>query len=156
MSEAANLQEMERETRRIAGGLADRKGPLLPILNGVQERFGYIPKPAIPVIADALNLSRAEVHGVVSFYHLYREAPPGEHTLFVCCSEACRSVGAMRLVEHIKARLGVDFHETTADGRFSLEPIYCLGNCACAPAAMLDTTLHGRLSEDSIDRLLAE
>jgi formate dehydrogenase subunit gamma len=101
-----------------------------------------------------LNLSRAEVHGVISFYHFYRSTPPGERTVYVCRAEACQSMGARALEAGIKERLGIDFHETTADGRISLEPIYCLGNCACAPAVMIDQTVHGRVTLERLDALL--
>jgi formate dehydrogenase subunit gamma len=108
------------------------------------------------VIAARQNRSRAEVHGVISFYHLYRDRPGGRHTLYLCCAESCQAAGGDALAEHARRRLGVDLHETTADGRFTLEPIYCLGNCACSPALMVDRTLHGRVTPASFDRLIAE
>jgi formate dehydrogenase subunit gamma len=147
----------EGETvRRIVADLKGRPGPLIEILHSVQAALGYVPPDAVPMLAEALNLSRAEVHGVVTFYHFFRETPPGRHTVSLCRAEACQSMGGEKLAEHAKSRLGVDFHETTADGAFSLEPVYCLGNCACSPAAMIDGRLHGRLTPERLDTLLAE
>jgi formate dehydrogenase subunit gamma len=131
-------------------------GPLLQILHAVQASLGYVPPAAVPLIAQALNLSRAEVHGVITFYHHFRSAPPGRHTIQLCQAEACRSMHCEVLTEHAKRTLGIDFHGTTADGRFTLEPVYCLGNCACGPAMMVDGDLHGRVTPESFDALLAE
>lgn len=140
----------------IVARLAGRPGPLIEILHEVQSALGCIPAAAIAPIADGLNLSRAEVHGVVSFYHFFRDHPVGRHTLEVCRAEACQSMHSEVLIEHLKQRLGVDFHGTTADGRVTLLPVYCLGNCACAPALMLDGELHGRVSPQRADELLGE
>lgn len=134
----------------------DRPGALLPILHDVQHRLGYVPPESVPVIASALNLSRAEVHGVVSFYHEFRREPPGRHVVHMCRAEACQSMGADGLIAHAKRRLGVDFHETTADGAITLEPIYCLGNCALSPALLADGELHGRMSPERFDALVLE
>ena len=142
--------------RRIVEDLKGRPGPLLEVLHAIQAALGYVPPAAVPLVAEGLNLSRAEVHGVVTFYHYFRRTPPGAHTVSLCRAEACQSMGAERLAEHVKRRLGVDFHETTPDGRFSLEPIYCLGNCACSPAVMIDGRLHGRVTPERLDALLAE
>jgi formate dehydrogenase subunit gamma len=131
-------------------------GPLLQVLHAVQASLGYVPPAAVPLIAQALNLSRAEVHGVITFYHHFRSAPPGRHTIQLCQAEACRSMHCEVLTEHAKRTLGIDFHGTTADGRFTLEPVYCLGNCACGPAMMVDGDLHGRVTPESFDALLAE
>jgi len=131
-------------------------GALLPILHDLQATFGYIPEPAVPIVAQTLNLSRAEVHGVVTFYHDFRRALPGRHVLKLCRAEACQSCGGDALAEHAQARLGVGLGETTADGRVSLEPVYCLGFCATAPAAMLDGRVVGRVTERRLDTLLAE
>ena len=141
--------------RRIVADLKDRPGPLLEVLHAVQAAVGYVPPEAVAIIAEGLNLSRAEVHGVVTFYHFFRHTPPGAHTVSVCRAEACQSMGAEALAAHARARLGVDFHATTADGRFSLEPVYCLGNCACSPAVMIDGALHGRVTPERFDALLA-
>lgn len=134
---------------------ASRPGALLPILHAIQDRMSYVPEEAVPIIARALNLSRAEVHGVISFYHLFRQSAPGRQTLYICRAEACQAMGSRDLEAYVKEKLKIGFHETTADGRFSLEPIYCLGNCACSPAVMIDETVHGRISTDRIDELLS-
>lgn len=117
--------------REIAEARAAVPGALLPILHEIQDQLGYVPPSAVPIVAAALNLSRAEVHGVLTFYHLYRRTPPGRKTIYLCRAEACQAMGARELEVQLKEKLGIDFHETTADERFSLEPIYCLGNCAC-------------------------
>ena len=131
-------------------------GPLLLVLHAVQRRLGFIPEEAVPYIAERLNLSRAEVHGVLSFYHHFRREAPGRHVIQVCRAESCQAMGAERLVQHAQERLGIEFHETTPDGAFSLEPVYCLGNCACSPAVMIDEELFGRVSPDQFDALLSE
>jgi formate dehydrogenase subunit gamma len=123
------------------------EGPLLPILHAIQAAFGYVPDSAIPQIAAALMLSKAEVHGVISFYHDFRAAPAGRHVLKLCRAEACQTMGADAVAARIKAALGIDWHETTPDGRVTLEPVFCLGLCACGPAAMVDGRLVGRCDE---------
>ena len=123
------------------------EGPLLPILHAIQAAFGYVPETAIPQIAKALQMTKAEVHGVVSFYHDFRSAPAGKHVLKLCRAEACQTVGADAVADRIKRALGIDWHETTADGRVTLEPVFCLGLCACGPAAMVDGRLVGRVDE---------
>ena len=130
-------------------------GPLLQILHAVQAAVGHVPAAAIPIIAEHLNLSRAEVHGVVTFYHHFRRTAPGRHTVQVCQAEACRSMQCEALTAHVQQRLGVQLHGTTRDGRFTLEPVYCLGNCACGPAIMVDGELHGRVTPASFDALVA-
>lgn len=142
--------------REIAERHASRQGQLLPILHSVQDELGYIPNVAVPVIAEVLNLSRAEIHGVITFYHFFRDAPPGKQTLYLCRAEACQAMGARKLEEYAKEKLGVDFHETTSDGRFSLEPVYCLGNCACSPAVMIDDFVYGRVTPERFDSLIDE
>ena len=132
------------------------EGPLLPILHAVQAEFGHIPQDVLPVIALALNISRAEVHGVMSFYHDFRADPAGRHVLKLCRAEACQAMGANALADQAKSRLGVDWHGTTANGAVTLEPIFCLGLCACAPAAMLDGRVIGRVNSARIDALAAE
>ena len=131
-------------------------GPLLLVLHAVQRRLGFVPDHAVPYIAERLNLSRAEVHGVLSFYHHFRRAPSGRHTIQLCRAESCQAMGAEHLAQHAQQRLGIQFHETTPDGTFSLEPVYCLGNCACSPAVMIDEELFGRVSPEQLDALLAE
>jgi len=133
-----------------------REGPLLPILHALQEEFGYIDEAAEPLIAEALNLTRAEVHGVITFYHDFRRAPAGRHVLKLCRAEACQSAGGDALALQAEARLGVALGNTAADGSVTLEPVYCLGLCATAPSAMLDGRVVGRLDESRLDALLAE
>ena len=142
--------------RRIVAQHRERPGPLLEVLHAIQATLGYVPEGAVPVVAEELNLSRAEVHGVVTFYHFFRRHRPGAHTVSLCQAESCQAMGAESLAQHARERLGIDFHQTTADGRFSLEPIYCLGNCACSPAAMIDGQLHGRLTPEAFDALVAQ
>jgi len=127
---------------------------LLPILHGIQDALGYVPREAVAAVARGLNLSRAEVHGVLSFYHHFRTEPVGRHTVYVCRAESCQSMGASELIEHAKAKLGVSFHDTTSDGAFTLEPIYCLGNCACSPAMMIDDEVYGRVTPDRFDEIV--
>lgn len=146
--------EAEKLDRLIAAHRG-RPGALLPLLHAVQEEFGYVDDAAVPAIAKALNLSRAEVHGVLTFYHDFRREPAGRHVLRLCRAESCQSMGCEALAEGLKARLGIDFGDTTPDGRITLESVYCLGNCALSPAAMLDGRLHGRLDERRLDGLLA-
>ena len=153
--EALALEHAET-VRRIAADLKGRPGPLIEVLHAIQAQLGYVPPAAVPLVASELNLSRAEVHGVVSFYHYFRSTPPGAHTVSVCRAESCQAVGAEALADHARQRLGVDFHETTPDGRFSLEPVYCLGNCACSPAVMIDGRLHGRVTPERLDALLTD
>lgn len=140
--------------REIAIGMAEKPGALLPILHAVQDQLGYIPSVAVPVIGEVLNLSRAEVHGVISFYHLFRSTPPGQQILYICRAEACQSMGSRELEELAKKRLGIDYHQTSDDGRLSLEPVYCLGNCACAPSVMIDQQVYGRVSLEHLSALL--
>jgi formate dehydrogenase subunit gamma len=132
------------------------EGPLLPILHAVQADFGFIPQDALPIIAKALNLSRAEVHGVMSFYHDFRTEPAGRHIVKLCRAEACQAMGADSLADHAKARLSVDFHGTTANGAVTLEPVYCLGLCACAPAALIDGRVVGRVDPAQFDAIATE
>lgn len=132
------------------------EGATLVILHAVQEVFGYVPEPAIPMIASALNLSRAEVHGVFTFYHDFRHEPAGRHVLKLCRAEACQAAGGDALAARAEARLGISIGTTTADERVTLEPIYCLGLCATAPSAMLDGRVVGRLDEQRLDALVAE
>lgn len=134
--------------------LLGKPGALLPILHAIQDALGHVPPASVPLIAEALNLSRADVHGVISFYHHFRSAPPGRHVLKLCRAEACQAMGARELEAHLHKRIGVDFHETTASGAFTLEPVYCLGNCACAPSVMLDGVTHGRLTRERLDALI--
>ena len=132
------------------------EGATLVILHALQEAFGYVPEPAIPMIASTLNLSRAEVHGVFTFYHDFRREPAGRHVLKLCRAEACQAAGGDALAARAESRLGIAIGNTTADDRVTLEPIYCLGLCATAPSAMLDGRVVGRLNEARLDALVAE
>jgi formate dehydrogenase subunit gamma len=142
---------------RVLAVIAEWKeeaGPLLPVLHGIQNALGYVPPEAVPLVAEGLNLSRADVHGVVTFYHYFRDTPPGCHVIHICRAEACQSMNARALEAHVKSRLGVDFHQTTASGSFTLEPVYCLGNCACSPAVMVDGELYGRVTSERFDEIV--
>ncbi|WP_414644728.1 formate dehydrogenase subunit gamma [Bradyrhizobium sp.] len=132
------------------------EGATLVILHALQEAFGYVPEPAVPMIAEALNLSRAEVHGVFTFYHDFRRKPAGKHVLKLCRAEACQAAGGDAVAARAEAKLGVKIGNTTPDERVTLEPIYCLGLCATAPSAMLDGRVVGMLDEARIDALIAE
>jgi formate dehydrogenase subunit gamma len=137
----------------IAAHLGE-EGAVLPILHGLQAAFGCVPLEAEPVVAAALNISRAEVHGIVTFYHEFRRNPPGRHLLHVCRAEACQSVGAETTGAYLRQTLGVDWHETTANGAVTLEPVFCLGLCASGPAALVDGHPVGRLNPSRIERIL--
>lgn len=151
---------LDAESRSRVDAIVDRlqgePGPLLLVLHAVQETLGCIPPAAVPVIAEGLNLSRAEVYGVVSFYHYFRDRPPGRHTVRICRAEACQAMNGDALAEHARRSLGIGFHETTASGSFTLEPVYCLGNCACSPAIMIDRELYGRVTPQRFEELLAQ
>jgi formate dehydrogenase subunit gamma len=129
-------------------------GAVLPILHALQEEFGYIDEAAVPLIADAVNISKAEVHGVITFYHDFRHHPPGRHTLKMCRAEACQSMGCDSLIDHVEKRLGAKLGETTGDQSFTLDAVYCLGNCALSPAVMLDGKPYGRVSPQVADFLI--
>lgn len=134
----------------------DRPDALLPVLHAVQDALGHIPPAAVPIIARALNLSRAEVHGVIGFYRHFRSHAPGRHVVQVCRAEACQAVGALELEAHARRALGCGFHETSADGSVTLGPVYCLGNCACGPSLRVDDEIVGRVDARRFDELLAE
>ncbi|WP_141440414.1 formate dehydrogenase subunit gamma [Vreelandella titanicae] len=136
--------------------LKHKPGALLPILHALQDRIGFIPEAAVPIIADAFHQTRAEVHGVISFYHHFRTTPPGRHVVHICRAEACQSVGARQLEAHAKARLGVDYHQTTPDREITLESVYCLGNCACGPSIRVDDSIRGRVTPEAFDELMDE
>lgn len=129
---------------------AGQEGATLPILHALQNAFGHIPAEAVRMVAQRLNLSRAEVHGIVSFYHEFRREPPGRHVLRLCRAEACQSLGADALGTAMRDRLGVDWHGTTADGAVTLEPVFCLGLCAVGPSALLDGRPIGRCDEPKL------
>ena len=134
----------------------DLEGSLLPILHAVQASFGHVPQDALPIIAKGLNISRADVHGVMSFYHDFRDAPAGRHVVKLCRAEACQAMGADRVAAHAQRMLGVDWHETSKDGAVTLEPVFCLGLCACAPAALVDGRVVARVDEARFDSLISE
>ena len=146
----------EERTVEIVAEHQALEGPLMPILHALQHAFGHVPEDAVPVLARELNLSRAEVHGVVTFYHDFRHELPGKHVLKVCRAEACQAMGCDGLVERAEERLGIQCGGTSADGRVTLEAVYCLGLCATAPSAMLDGRVVGRLNENRLDELLKE
>jgi formate dehydrogenase subunit gamma len=153
----ANYQPFSAErTAQIIAEHKDLEGPLLPMLHALQEEFGYIDQAAEPMIAEALNISRAEVHGVFTFYHDFRSEPAGRHVLKLCRAEACQAAGGDALAARAQARLGVAFGGTTADGRVTLEPVYCLGLCSVSPSAMIDGRIVARLDDKKLDALVAE
>jgi formate dehydrogenase subunit gamma len=133
---------------------AGRPGGLMPLLHAIQDRLGFVPPASLPRIAETLNISRAEVHGVVTFYHDFRSSPPGRHVVKLCRAEACQAMGGEALAQHAQVRLGAEFHHTSRDG-VTLEPVYCLGDCACSPAMMIDGKLYGRVTPERFDRLVA-
>ena len=154
----ANLPAEQRDAVLAAvGSHRDRPGNLLPILHAVQDALGFVPSDAIALIAFELNLTRAEVHGVVSFYHWYRREKPGRHVMHLCRAEACQSVGAAALEAHVKQSLGIEFHGTTPDGAVTLEPVYCLGNCALGPNLLIDgDKLCARVTPARFDQLVGD
>ncbi len=147
-------QWSEISARREIAPFSDEPGGLLPALHALYARFGAIDARAVSLLAEIFNLSRSEVHGVASFYHDFRSEPSGDHTIRVCQAEACQSMGSRALTDQIRQLLGVDFHQTTADGKFTLEPVYCLGNCACSPAMMIDQKVYGRLDRERLESVL--
>ena len=144
----------EAQALSIASAMKEMPGALLPILHEIQHQIGFVPPEAIPVIADVLNLSRAEVHGVVSYYHHFKTKAPGQHVIQICRAEACQSMRGDALASYAEKKLGCGFHEATADGRFSLEAVYCLGLCAQSPAIMVDNQLHAKVTPQKLDALL--
>ncbi|RXZ36962.1 formate dehydrogenase subunit gamma [Oxalobacteraceae bacterium CAVE-383] len=150
--------QLDPETRdRVMAAIGRHKdlaGAMLPILHDIQDALGHVPAEAVPLVAEALNLSRAEVHGVISYYHHFRQTPAAANVLQICRAEACQARGADALVEHAKASLGCDFHGTSADGQFTLEPVYCLGLCSSGPNMMLGDDLHAQVSSAKFDRLV--
>jgi formate dehydrogenase subunit gamma len=150
----------EPESAELAGlrALIDahrhRPGACLEVLQAIQSRFGYVPEPSVAMVADALNLSRAEVHGTLSFYPFLRSAPGGRHTIGVCRAEACQAVSGRAIEQHLQQRLQIGWNETTSDGLLTLQPVFCLGNCAIGPSLMVDGELHGRMTTSRVDQLL--
>ncbi len=151
----SNRAAIEVAIGEIMASVGDKPDALMPVLHAVQDRLGYVPADAVPAIANALNLSRAEVHGVISFYHDFRTAPPGRNIIRVCRAESCQAMGAVELATHIQKRLGVEFGQTSVDGAYTLEPVYCLGNCACSPAIVVGTDIHGRVTPKRFDEIIS-
>lgn len=145
----------EARTRRVVDAHSGLEGACLPILHALQEAFGYVDKRAIPIVADALNISKAEVHGVISFYHDFRGRPAGRHVLKLCRAEACQAMGVDALVDRLANLHGCNAGETSADGALTLDNVYCLGNCALSPAALIDGEPVGRLNETRLDAIVA-
>ena len=136
--------------------LKHKPGALLPILHAIQDRIGFVPEGAVPIIAESLGRTRAEVHGVISFYHHFRTTPPGRHVVQVCRAEACQARGGRILEAHAKASLGVDYHQTTRGREITLEAVYCLGNCACGPSIRIGDEVRGRVTPEAFDALVDE
>ncbi|GED22131.1 formate dehydrogenase subunit gamma [Halomonas halmophila] len=136
--------------------LKHKPGALLPILHAIQDRVGYVPEGAVPQLAESLLMTRAEVHGVITFYHHFRTSQPGSHVVRICRAEACQALGARTLEAHAKTSLEIDYHQTTRDREITLEAVYCLGNCACGPSISVDDQVHGRVTTESFDRLVED
>lgn len=152
---SAASTETEERVSSIVGEMSQLEGPLLPILHAIQAEFGHVPGASLPLVAEALNLSRAEVHGVATFYHDFRREPAGRHVLKLCQAEACQSMGSDAIAAEVRHALGIGLHQTAADGSVTVEPVYCLGLCACAPAAMLDGEPIGRLDKEAVGEIAA-
>jgi formate dehydrogenase subunit gamma len=151
---AASSHPAVAAAARIAAAHKDRAGPLLPILHAIQAELGCIPPESVQTVAEALNLSRAEVHGVITFYPHFRQQPAGRHVVEVCRAESCQAMGGERIAEHARRALKCDFHATSADGRYSLEPVYCLGLCAQSPAMLVDGVPYARLTARRFDKII--
>ena len=149
----AQAEKLQRIVSTAVARHAAEPGPLLEILHSLQNELGCVPPEAVPLLAEALNLSRAEVHGVISFYHHFREQASGQYVVQLCRAEACQSMNARALEEFVRGQLHLNFGETTPDGRVTLEAVYCLGNCACAPAMMVNGELHGRVTPERFREL---
>ena len=149
-------QSEQQSISDLVGQYKALPGALLPLLHAIQSELGYVSDSAVPIIAKGLNLSRAEVHGVISFYHDFKTSPVGRHTVQICRAEACQSMGSRQLETHAKQTLGIDYGETTADGAITLEPVYCLGNCACSPSVRINADIYARVDAGRFDELLRE
>ena len=133
-----------------------KPGALMPLLHAIQDDIGYIPQESYDLISKALNISVAEVHGVVTFYHHFRTHQPGKHVLQICRAESCQAMGSEALEAHVKKTLGIDYHQTTADGEITLEAVYCLGNCACSPSVAMDEQVYGRVDAERINDIIKQ
>ena len=149
------MQHLDK-VRSLAAAHQDVPGGLMPALHAIQDALGHVPPDTVPAIAEMFNLSRAEVHGVVSYYHHFRSTPPGKLLVQVCRAEACKSMGADALLEHAKKRLGCDVHGTSADGQYSLEPAFCLGLCASSPSIAVNDDVHARITPALFDDIVEE
>jgi formate dehydrogenase subunit gamma len=147
MIDVSEIEAIVEANRRLVGAT-------LPILHAIQARFGYIPDEAIPILAEGLNLSRAEIHGVVTFYHDFRTKPPGKFILQVCRGEACQAKGGGDLEQHAMRKIGCDFHQTSADQAITLEPVFCLGNCGCSPSIRVGDEVFGRVDQERLDEIV--
>jgi formate dehydrogenase subunit gamma len=156
MNTKINLSTWQAENvTNIVEAMQNKPGALLPILHAVQGKLGYIPAELLPLIADGINVSKAEVHGVVSFYHYFRSTPAGNHMIQICRAESCQAMGSGALESHVKQTLNIDYHQTTADGDITLEPVYCLGNCACSPAIRIGEEVHSHVDNNKFDQLVS-
>jgi formate dehydrogenase subunit gamma len=144
----ADISHLVTQFKAVPGGL-------LPLLHAIQAELGYVPDSVVPSIATGLNLSRAEVHGVISFYHDFKTHPVGRNTVQICRAEACQSMGSRSLEAHAKEKLGIDYHQTTADGSITLQEVFCLGNCACSPSVRINNDVFARVDQDRFDELVA-
>lgn len=147
---------MNERIEKIVDELSHKRGPLLPILHAIKEEVGHVPSESIAIIAKKLNLSRAEVHGVISFYHDFKDHASGDNVVQICRAEACQAMGSRTLEEHAKKTLGLDYGETSGDGAITLEPVYCLGNCACSPSVSINQKVYARVSPERFDKLIAD
>ena len=150
------MHDLQTKVDALIGEFQHKPGALLPLLHAIQDSIGYIPESTYDAISKALNLSIAEVHGVVTFYHHFRTSKPGNHILQICRAESCQAMGSEALEAHVKKCLNIDYHQTTPDQAITLEPVYCLGNCALSPNNMLDEEVYGRVSTADLDALVAE
>ncbi|NGN98440.1 formate dehydrogenase subunit gamma [Grimontia sp. S25] len=154
-AQGSALTEQERVVvAEAVNSLKAKPGALLPVLHHIQHQLGFVPPASVPMIAHGLNLSNADVHGVISFYHEFRNHPPGGHVIQICRAESCQSMGSRALEKHAASRLGIGFHETTKDNNFTLEPVYCLGNCMYSPCVRVGDDIHGEMNDEAFDNLV--
>lgn len=152
---ALTAQQLSRVDDIITAHKA-QPGALLPLLHAIQDELGYVPESVVAKVAGQLNLSRAEVHGVISFYHYFHTQPQGQHCLQICRAESCQALGSRELERHAMALLDIDYDQTSADGRVTLQPVYCLGNCACSPSLRVGDRVYGRMTTAKLDALIDE
>lgn len=155
LASTLSAADLEKITAHIQAH-ANVPGGLTPLMHAIQDDIGYIPEEIYPKVSKAMALSVAEVHGFVTFYHHFRTHPVGKHVLQVCRAESCQAMGSEKLEADIKSKLGVDYHGTTADGEITLLPVYCLGNCACSPAVMMDEEVYGRVDMEQVEEIVSE